>query len=336
MKKYFMLFVSVSILLLSGCTDSASGKDDKHNLILAHNHPTSHPVHESLEKFKEEVETRSDGDISIDLYPNGELGDEREVIELTQTGAVDITKVSAAALESFRPEYSIFGVPYMFDSMEDFEEKMEDPEIANTIYQASKDIGFVGLTYFDAGMRSLYTAERMIETTEDMEGLKVRVQPSATSVNMIEALGGTATPMAYSEVYTSLQSGIIDAAENNLSSLVSSKHGEVSDHWFYTEHAIVPDMLIMNNKMLENMSKEHQDIIHESAEIANEFHKGVWDEAMKAAADEAQNEMGVEFHEVDKTSFKKAAQPLHEEMKQDKTMAPIYEMFRGDGSDEES
>lgn len=336
MKKYFMLFVSASILLLSGCTDSTNGKDDKHNLTLAHNHPTTHPVHESLEKFKEEVEERSEGDITVSLYPNGELGDEREVIELTQTGAVDITKVSAAALESFRPEYSIFGVPYMFDSVEEFDEKMSDPEIANTIYQSSKDIGFVGLTYFDAGMRSIYTADRMIETTEDMAGMKVRVQPSATSVNMIEALGGTATPMAYSEVYTSLQSGIIDAAENNLSSLVSSKHGEVADHWFFTEHAIVPDMLIMNNELLENMSAEHEKIIHESADVANEFHKGVWNEAMKQAADEAQNEMGVKFHEVDKASFKEAAQPLHEEMKQDETMAPIYEMFKGGDSDEES
>src|SRR5699024_3043829 len=146
------------------------------------------------------------------------------------------TKVSAAALESFRPEYSIFGVPYMFDSEEEFEEQMNDPEVANTIYRSSEDIGFVGLTYFDAGMRSIYTAEREIETAEDMAGLKVRVQPSATSVDMIETLGGTPTPMAYGEVYTALQSGIIGAAENNLTSLVSSGHGEVSDHWFYTEH----------------------------------------------------------------------------------------------------
>lgn len=336
MRKYFMLFVSASILLLAGCTDSASGQDDKHNLTLAHNHPTSHPVHSSLEKFKEEVEERSGGDITVSLYPNGELGDEREVIELTQTGAVDITKVSAAALESFRPEYSIFGVPYMFDSEEEFEEKMNDPEISETIYQSSKDIGFVGLTYFDAGMRSLYTANRMVETPEDMAGMKVRVQPSATSVNMIEAMGGTATPMAYGEVYTSLQSGIIDAAENNLSSLVSSKRGEVSKYWFYTEHAIVPDMLIMNNELLEKMSPEHREIIRTSADTANEYHKGVWDEAMKEAKDKAQNEMGVEFHEVDKEAFREAVQPLHENMKQDETMAPIYEMFKGDESDEES
>ena len=335
MKKYIMLFVSASILLLGACTDDRAGSDDVHNLTLAHNHPTTHPVHESLEKFKEEVEGRSDGDISISLYPNGELGDEREVIELTQTGAVDITKVSAAALESFRPEYSIFGVPYMFDSEEEFEEKMNDPEVADTIYQSSEDIGFVGLTYFDAGMRSIYTAEREIETTEDMAGLKVRVQPSATSVDMIETLGGTPTPMAYGEVYTALQSGIIDAAENNLTSLVSSGHGEVSDHWFYTEHAIVPDMLIINNQLLEGMSEEHQKIVQDAADVANEFHKDVWDEATKEAADEAQNEMNVEFHEVDKSSFEEAAQPLHEEMKNDETMGPIYELFRGDESDGE-
>lgn len=336
MKKYFMLFVSVSILFLSACTDGAVGEEDKHNITLAHNHSTDHPVHSSLEKFKEEVEGQSDGDMQVTIFANEQLGSEREVIELTQTGAVDATKVSAAALESFRPEYSIFGLPYLFEEEEEFKEKMDDPEIANVLYESSEDIGFVGLTYFDAGMRSLYTADRVVEDTDDMAGLKVRVQPSAASVNMIEALGGTATPMGYGEVYTGLQSGIIDAAENNLTSLVSSRHGEVSDYWFYTEHTIVPDMFIMNKELLDEMTEENRQIIYDSADAANEFHEVAWAEATKEAEEEAQNEMGVEFREVDKSSFIEASQPLHEEMKQDETMAPIYEMFRGDDNDEES
>ncbi|WP_271401015.1 TRAP transporter substrate-binding protein [Salinicoccus roseus] len=337
MRKYFVLFVSVSIILLLGaCSNASSAAGDGHNMILAHNHPTDHPVHKSLEKFKEEVEKRSDGEMTMTLYANGQLGDEREVIELTQTGAVDVTKVSAGALESFRPEYSIFGLPYLFEDTDEFKEKMSDPEITDVIYNSSEDIGFVGLTYFDAGSRSLYTRDRVVEDTEDMSGLKVRVQPSATSVAMIEALGGTPTPMAYGEVYTSLQSGIIDAAENNLTSLVSSKHGEVADHWMYTEHAIVPDMLIMNKQRLDRMTGEQRQIIRDSAEAANAFHEVVWNEATEAAAEEAQNEMGVEFHEVDKSSFIESVQPLHDEMKADETMGPIYDLFKGGDSDEES
>ncbi|MCD2136399.1 TRAP transporter substrate-binding protein [Salinicoccus halitifaciens] len=330
MMRYYIVFVSVFILFLGACTNTTAGEADRHDITLAHNHATDHPVHASLEHFKEEVETNSDGDMQVTIYANEQLGSEREVIELTQTGAVDATKVSAAALESFRPEYSIFNLPYLFESEDEFKEKMNDPEIANVLYQSSEDIGFVGLTYFDAGMRSLYTADRVVESTDDMAGLKVRVQPSAASVNMIEALGGTATPMGYGEVYTALQSGIIDAAENNLTSLVSSRHGEVADYWIYTEHTVVPDMFIMNKALLDEMSDEHREIIYDASDSANEFHEVVWAEATREAEDIAQNEMGVEFREVDKSSFIEASQPLHEEMKQDETMAPIYEMFRGE------
>ncbi len=141
MMRYYIVFVSVFILFLGACTNTTAGEADQHDITLAHNHATDHPVHASLEKFKGEVETNSDGDMQVTIYANEQLGSEREVIELTQTGAVDATKVNAAALESFRPEYLIFNLPYLFETDEEFKAKMNDPEVADVFMRLPKTSG---------------------------------------------------------------------------------------------------------------------------------------------------------------------------------------------------
>ena len=323
-----MLSLIMLMIILAGCQNSADGGGVT-ELRLAHNQPLDHPVHLSLMEFGRLVEEKSNNKIKVKIFANGQLGSEREVIELTQTGAVDVAKVSASALEGFESDYSIFSLPYVFESYEKFQETMSKKEVTDKVYKQTEDIGFIGLTYYNAGVRNLYTKEKEVMTPADMAGLKVRVQPSQTSVKMIEALNGTPTPMAYGEVYTALQAGVIDAAENNESALVSNNHGEVAKSYMYTEHQIVPDILIMNAEKLNKFSEDEQAIIYEAAAESTKYHEGVWNKTIKEVKDIAANEMGVRFIEVDKEPFIEAVKPMHEEYMENEKTKDIYQLIKG-------
>ncbi|CAM3850451.1 TRAP transporter substrate-binding protein [Cytobacillus oceanisediminis] len=328
-----LLTVFVLILALAGCQNGTS-QSGVSELKLAHNQTLDHPVHLSLVEFGRIVKEKSNNKIQVKIYPNGQLGSEREVLELTQSGAVDVAKVSASALEGFEPDYSIFSLPYVFEDYEEFEKTMNNKDITDKIYYQTEDIGIIGLTYYNAGVRNLYTKNREVNTVADMKGLKTRVQPSQTSVNMIEALGGLPTPMAYGEVYTALQSGVIDAAENNETALVGNNHGEVAKYYMYTGHQIVPDMLVMNAKRFNKFSAEEQKIIQEAAEESTLYHEGVWAKTINEMTETAKNEMGVKFIEVDKSSFIEAVQPLHKAYAQDEKTRDIYQIIKGAGTNE--
>lgn len=323
-----LITVLVFFTILAGCQSVSSDSGTK-ELKLAHNQTLDHPVHLSLVEFGKLVEEKSNDTIQVEIFPNGQLGSEREVIELTQTGAVDVAKVSASALEGFETDYSIFSLPYVFEEYAEFEKVMNNKSITDEIYQQTEDIGFIGLTYYNAGMRHLYTKDREVNDISDMNGLKVRVQPSQTSVDMIEALGGIPTAMAYGEVYTSLQSGIIDAAENNETALVGNNHGEVAKYYMYTGHQIVPDMLIMNAERFNQFSDEEQTLIQEAANESTAYHEVVWAEAIKEQTETAKNEMGVQFIEVDKEPFIEAVQPLHKAYANDEKTKDIYQLIMG-------
>lgn len=253
---------------------------------------------------------------------------------MTQTNAVQFTKVSASALESFSESYSLFSMPYLFDSQEQYRDVMKMPEIQDAFYNKTEDNGFIGITYYDAGVRNMYTKDRMLETNEDMHGIKTRVQPSKTSVQMIEALGGTPTPMGFGEVYTALQSGLLDAAENNESALTDNKHGEVAKHYFYTEHAMVPDILIMNVEAYNQLSDEEQQWVREAAEESSVLHEPRWDERMLEAREIAEDEMGVTFHEIDKSSFMEAVKPLQDSFQENEATKEQYDLIMGEKENE--
>ncbi|RKQ32377.1 TRAP transporter substrate-binding protein [Oceanobacillus halophilus] len=315
------------LFLLSGC-QNAEGQADTTELKLAHNQTLDHPVHLSLVEFGRLVEEKSEGNIQVKIFPNGQLGSEREVIELTQTGAIDVTKVSASALEGFASDYSVFSLPYVFKDYETFKKVMNNQKVTDNLYYQTEDMGFIGLTYYNAGTRNLYTKNREVRDVTDMKGLKVRVQPSQTSVQMIESLGGIPTAMAYGEVYTALQSGVIDAAENNETALVGNNHGEVAKYYMYTGHQIVPDMVIMNANTLHNLTAKQQDIIHEAAEKSTLYHEDVWAKSIAEQTKIAKDEMDVKFIEVDKDPFIQAVQPLHKRYSSNEETKDIYRLVQ--------
>ena len=194
---------------------------------------------------------------------------------------------------------------------------MNDEDIMNGIYESTRDAGFVGLTWFDAGSRNMYTTDKAIMKPEDLKGKKIRVQQSQTNIRMMELLGGSATPMSFGEVYTAIQQKVIDGAENNELALTNNKHGEVAKYYSYNQHAMIPDILIMNAKLLDSLSEEHRNIILDAVDTINKFEVDAWEDKVNEAVEQAK-EMGVEFYYPDIEPFKEKVLPLHDEMTTDK------------------
>ena len=218
------IIISVIMILLTGCE-----KQSATVIKLAHVLDITHPVHKSMLYMADLVKEKSKGRMRIDIYPGGQLGNERELIELLQIGSLAMTKVSASPMESFVPEMKIFSIPYVFRN-EDHLWKILNGEIGEKLLLAGHDYYLRGMCYYDAGSRSFYTKDQPINTPSDLRGLKIRVMKSKTAVEMVQALGGSATPISWGELYTALQQGVVDGAENNPPSFYLSRHYEVSQY----------------------------------------------------------------------------------------------------------
>ncbi|MFC0180592.1 TRAP transporter substrate-binding protein [Thorsellia kenyensis] len=280
-------------------------------LKLSHNQDKNHPVHLSMQFMADEAKRLSDGGIKIRIYPNSQLGTQRESMELMQNGALDMVKSNASEMESFEPAYGAFNVPYLFTDIDHYYRALEG-EVGKEILQASKDKGFIGLTYYDAGARSFY-AKKPINTPADLNGLKIRVQPSPTAVKMIELMGGAPTPLAYGELYTALQQGVVDGAENNPTALTTARHGEVANIFSLDEHTMIPDVLLISSTVWDGLSPEDQKIIQQAADASMQHHKTLWQEMTAASMKEAEETMNVQFVTVEKKPFQDAVKPIRDE-----------------------
>ncbi|EMF4355520.1 TRAP transporter substrate-binding protein [Providencia rettgeri] len=279
-------------------------------LKLSHNQDRDHPVHKSMMYMADKVKEYTDGEIKIRIYPNGQLGTQRESMELLQNGALHIAKSNASEMESFEPSYGAFNIPYIFRDRDHYYRVLEG-EIGDKILSSSYDKGFVGLTYYDAGARSFY-AQKAIRTPADLQGVKIRVQPSPTAVEMIKLLGGSPTPLAYGELYTALQQGVVDGAENNPTALTTARHGEVAKVFSQDEHTMIPDVLVISSKTWDKLTKEQQDAIKKAAKESMLYHKDLWTKMTNESIEKAKKSMGVEFITVEKQPFIDAVKPMHD------------------------
>ena len=327
-----LLLAAITSLFAVGCNSSLS-KDDVRVMRVAHNQGEEHPIHLALKEFEKIVEEKTNKAIDIQVYPNELLGGQREAVELTQTGAIDIAVGSISLLESFNKSYSVFNLPYLFDSKEHYHSVMNDEEIMNQIYESTRESGFVGLTWFDAGSRNMYTTDKPIMKPEDLKGKKIRVQQSQTNIRMMELLGGSATPMSFGEVYTALQQKVIDGAENNELALTNNKHGEVAKHYSYNQHAMIPDILIMNAKLLDSLSEEHRNIILDTVDEINKFEVNAWEDKVKEAVEQSKA-IGVKFYYPEIEPFNEKVLPIHEEMTQNKEVKALYDKIQAKAPEE--
>jgi tripartite ATP-independent transporter DctP family solute receptor len=327
-KKLIALAMTVTMALgLIGCGTTSSNtettaagngaatEEKTFNLKLGHNMAEDHAVHIQLTKFVEDVKEKSNGTINITIFPNGTLGSETDMISQIQNGALDMAKVSAATLGNFSSLYNAYSVPYVFDNKDHYFEVM-DSEITQNIFDSTEGDGFLGLTWLDSGSRSFYTESTPIRKPADLKGLKIRTMDSQMAIDMMTALGGSATVMGYSEIYTGLQQGVIDGAENNVTAL--RDHGEVAQYYSFDEHTRIPDIIVLSAKVWNEMTAEQQEIMKSSGATAAEEYKTAWADFENEVLEKVTTEFGVELvRDVDIAAFQEAVQPIYEKLKTD-------------------
>lgn len=273
-------------------------------LKLAHGLDTTHPVHLGMVKMKERLEELSGGRMTIDIYPSGVLGSEVQCIEQLQGGVLAMTKTSTAAMENFIPELGVFGVPYLFNNHESYWGVL-DSEIGRDLLSVGDSLGLRGLCYYDSGSRNFYSTKKPIRSPKDLVGMKIRVQNSRMAIAMIEAMGGSPTPIAWGELYSALAQGVVDGAENNPPSFDSSRHFEVSKYFTPDAHTRVPDLLMISFKVWDSLSSQEQEWLQAAADESSIYQRELWAEKTVESLEKVK-EAGVQIVECDPTEFQAA------------------------------
>lgn len=292
----------------------SANSTDKVEIRLAHNQAAGSEIADSIAKFSEFVAEDDSMNLDVNIYASGVLGSEKEEIEMVQAGILDMAKVSSNTLGQFEDRYSIFAVPYLFVDQDHYYTAMEKSQEVKDLFMSTEDQGYIAIGYYANGARNFYLKEDAVcDNPSVLKGKKIRSMPSSTSMEMIQAMGGSPVPMAGSETYTALQQGIVDGAENTELALTVDAHEDLVSSYTYTEHQYSPDIYIISTKKWNSLTKEQQDYLIECLEKTNEnfkkLYNGMMDEAMKEA-----EEHGVHvYRDIDKSAFIEAVQPIHEE-----------------------
>ncbi|WP_163517495.1 TRAP transporter substrate-binding protein [Gelidibacter japonicus] len=298
MKEYIYTFFAIALFF--GLVSCQSVEETK-TIKLAHGLDETHPVHRAMVFMGQELEKKSEGTLKIDVYPNQQLGSERQCLELLQIGSLGMTKVSAAVMENFSPNMKVFGLPYLFKNRAQTFRVLDGP-IGKELLDGGEKYWLKGLGYYDAGSRSFYTVKSPIEKPDDLKGLKIRVMESVTAMNMIKSMGGAPTPISSGELYTALQQGVVDGAENNPPTFYLTREYEVCKYFSLDEHTTIPDVLIMSTHLWNSLNEEEQGWVQEAADASVQYQRKLWANAEEEAL-AAVEKAGVTISRPDKTPF---------------------------------
>ncbi|WP_437931629.1 TRAP transporter substrate-binding protein [Sorangium sp. So ce291] len=291
---------------------AASAGTKKVVLKLSHALDQAHPVHVAMEHMAKQLDRKSGGTVQLQIFPNGQLGSETESIEQVQRGALAMVKTSTAPLESFIPEMAIFGMPYLFRD-EDHFWKVLLGDVGKELAAVGAKVGVRGLCYYDSGSRSFYTAKAPVMSPADLKGKKIRVMKSKTAMDLVSQLGAAPTPIAFGELYSALQQGMVDGAENNPPSLFTSRHFEVTKHYSLDEHTSIPDIILFSQTIWESLSPEVQRWVQEAADESAVFQREAWKKSTQESLD-ALKKAGVTIHRPDKEPFRQQVQPMYDRL----------------------
>ncbi len=306
---------------------SRSGQSEHHTVLrLAHALPETHPVHAGILHMKERLTELSGGSVELKIIPNGLLGNETACLEQVQKGTLDITKISTAPMEAFVPAMQVFGLPYIFRDHDHYWRTL-DGRIGQELLLAGQDKGLRGLCYFDAGTRNFYTTTKPVLSPDDLVGMKIRVQRSDVAMQMISTLGGSPTPIPWNELYTALQQGMVDGAENNPPSYIQSHHYEVAKHFVFNKHTRVPDILVINAERYEALPTEVQTWLTQAAQEASVFQRNLWKTKSKEAIEFAESQ-GVAIYTPDLDPFIEKVTPMYDAIENESVKITL-ERIRG-------
>jgi len=294
-------------------------------LKLAHALDESHPVHAGMVFMADRLAELSSGSMEIQIFPNGQLGSEPETVEQLQRGALSMVKTSAAAMEGFVPEMAVFGLPYLFLSDEHYWKVLNGP-IGKELLAAGADVGIHGLCYYDSGSRSFYTIDGPVLEPGAVKGQKIRTLQSRMAMDLISTLEGAPTPIPWGELYTALQQRMVDGAENNPPSLLSSRHYEVAKHYSLDEHTRIPDMVIFSQAVWETLSAQQRAWLEQAAAESVVFQRRLWTEKTADALVQIEA-AGVQIYYPDKAPFVEATKSLYATM-QDTPIGQLADRIR--------
>jgi tripartite ATP-independent transporter DctP family solute receptor len=309
-------FAAPLLLVAWGVGRGPTSSDGKVRVLrLGHSLNRDHPVHKGMEFMAAELDRLSGGRLRIEIYPDEQLGPERDLIELLQMGSLALTKVSTAPLENFSPLLKVFSLPYLFRDRKHFWRVLDGP-IGEQLLDASIPYRLKGLCYYDAGARSFYISRRrnrVIRRPEDLEGLSIRVQRSQSAVRLVELLGAKPIPIPFGELYTALDTGTVDGAENNPPSLYTTRQYEVTSSYTLNEHTFIPDILIMSLDAWRRLAPEEQTWLHEAARASSLRERELWQEAVRDDLATMEKAGLVVVRDVDKEPFRERTLPLYDD-----------------------
>ncbi|MCJ7778424.1 MAG: TRAP transporter substrate-binding protein [Sedimentisphaerales bacterium] len=308
--KVILLWFSVCLALTISAGCKKKEAEPQVMLKLGHGLDITHPVHKAMVYMAERVKEKSAGRMKVEIYPNEQLGTEKESIEALQLGYMAMTKTSTAPMEGFVPQMKIFGIPYLFRDSEHFWKALKRP-IGKELLLAGQSKGLRGLCYYDAGARSFYS-KKEIHSPADLKGMKIRVQNSIMSIKMVEAMGGSPTSIPWGELYTALDQGVVDAAENNPPSFCTSRHYEICEYYTLDEHTMLPDILVISTRAWNNLSPEFQQILQEAVDESVEYQRKIWAEAVEKDMKTVQD-AGVKVIYPDKQPFRDSVRSVWNE-----------------------
>jgi tripartite ATP-independent transporter DctP family solute receptor len=276
-------------------------------------HPEDYPTVMAVKQMSEAVKKRTNGKHSIKVFTGTQLGGEKDTIEQTKIGALDLVRINSAPMNNIVPETLVPSLPFIFRDVTHMRKVLDGP-IGDEILKALEAHGFVGMAFYDAGARSFYNTKKPIRTPADMKGMKIRVQQSDLFVGMLQALGANATPMPYGEVYTALKTGLVDGAENNWPSYDTARHFEVAKYYTVNEHSMVPEILMFSKKIFDTLPADEQKIFKQAAKESVPYMRKLWD-AKELESRKKVEAAGVQVvDKVDKKPFMDAMKPVYDKL----------------------
>jgi tripartite ATP-independent transporter DctP family solute receptor len=296
-------------------------------LTAADVHVDGYPTVQAVRWMGERLAAQTNGRLRIRVYHAGQLGREGDTVDLARFGALDIVRVNFASLNNAFPSTRVFSLPYVFDSVEHMRRAADGKPGAAVLAEFARR-ELVGMAIYDAGQRSFYNVRRPIHEPRDLHGLKVRVPPSDIFIATIAALGGNPTPLPFGEVYSAMQTHLIEGAENNWRTFHTSRHFEVAHYWSHSDHSYSPEALLMSRRTYDALSASDREIVVAAARESVPYMRTLWDK-MEAESRDFVLAAGVKANDVDLPAFRKVAGPIHERYLADRSLREIFDGIRG-------
>lgn len=315
----FSVLILITLLVFSGCSSQKTLPKTEADVVtfrLAEVHPSNYPTTLADKEFARLVEEKTDGRIVIKVYDHEQLGTETSVLEQVQFGAIDFARTSISPLSEIAPQFNVLQLPYIYRDDEHMWQVLNS-EIGDFFLNSIDEVGYIGLGWYDGGARNFYNSVREIKTIDDLKGLKFRVMESQLMVDMAKALGASVIPMTYGDVYKSIQTGVIEGAENNFPSYESSLHYEVAPYYTVDEHVRVPEILLATNKIMDRISESDLAIIKDCAKQSQEFQRKKWQEQEKESEEIVRASGCIITKIEDRADFINAVLPLYDQYASD-------------------